>query len=100
MRFASEEWCPCSSSVVLLKSTHLHIFFLPNKNLNLVLPVPSTVLYNPHLYFTLLSHKQAPNTLPFPPGLSFYLITCDFMPERRSQQVLKVQQVMSNWSFG
>lgn len=58
--------------------------FLPNKNLNLLLSVPSTILQNPHLYFLLHSHKQAPNSLLFPPGLCFCCIMSGLIPEHRS----------------
>lgn len=59
------------------------VVFLPKKNLNLVFPVLSTILHNLHVYFLLCPHKQAPNSLPFPPGLYFDCIFSGLVLESR-----------------
>lgn len=84
MRYASEKRCPCSSSVVLLKATHLHGFFSAKQEPESCASCPLHLLHNPHLYFLLRPHKQAPNSLLFPPGLMSGLI-----PECRSQHRLQ-----------
>lgn len=47
-----------------------------------------------HLCFLLCSHKQAPSSLPFPPGLCFYCIMSGLTPECRFQHHL--QQVLTS----
>lgn len=70
-------------------------FFLP-KNLNPVFPVLSTILHNLHFCFLLCPHKQAPNSLPCPPGLYFcciFLVLFLNVGPEVLEQVLKVEQV-------
>lgn len=71
------------------------VFFLP-KNLNPVFPLLSTILHNLHFCFLLCPHKQAPNSLPCPPGLYFcciFLVLFLNVGSEVLEQVLKVEQV-------
>lgn len=70
-------------------------FFLP-KNLNPVFPVLSTILHNLHFCFLLCPHKQAPSSLPCPPGLYFcciFLVLLLSVGPEVLEQVLKVEEV-------